>query len=210
MDEYDYGLKKEIRTVGELEEFMNNLPRNKVVLFLVDPRMYMKRNLSIIKILVNENKLSGIYITINRPFDTLIQTMKDNFIDIEKIFFIDCVTKMVPTRDKISLSPKNKLERAENCIFIPSPSRLTEIGLVLSEVISGTENPKNKFLYLDSLSTLLIYNDIETIIKFVHFLTTKIRLFGIVGIIMCVEKVIEEKLFNTLTEICDIIVNVVE
>ena len=210
MDEYDYGLKKEIRTVGELEEFMNNLPRNKVVLFLVDPRMYMKRNLSIIKILVNENKLSGIYITVNRPFDTLIQTMKDNSIDIEKIFFIDCVTKMVPTRDKISLSPKNKLERTENCIFIPSPSRLTEIGLVLSEVMSGTENPKNKFLYLDSLSTLLIYNDIETIIKFVHFLTTKIRLFGIVGIIMCVEKVIEEKLFNTLTEICDIIVNVVE
>jgi len=210
MNEYDYGLKKEIRSIGELEEFIENLPLNKIVLFLVDPKMYMKRNLSILKILVNQNKFSGIYITVNRPFNTLIQIMKDDSIDTKKIFFIDCITKMVPTTNKISLSSKNKLERTENCIFVPSPSRLTEIGLALSEVLTGTKNPKDKFLYLDSLSTLLIYNDLETIVKFVHFLTTRIRLFGIVGIIMCVEKIMEEKLFNILSEICDIIIEVVE
>jgi len=210
MDEYEHELKKEIKSISEMEEFIGKLPHNKIVLFLVDSKMYMKRNLSILKILVNQNKFSGIYITVNRPFDSLIQIMKDDFIDTEKIFFIDCITKMVPVTDKISLSPKNKLERSENCIFIPSPSRLTEIGLALSEVLAGTENPKNKFLYLDSLSTLLIYNDLETIVKFVHFLSTRIRLYGIVGIIMCVEKIIEERLFNILSEICDIIVNVVE
>ena len=210
MDEYDYELKKEIKSISELEEFISKLPHNKIVLFLVDSKMYMKRNLSILKILVNQNKFSGIYITVNRPFDSLIQIMKDDFIDTEKIFFIDCITKMAPATDKISLNPKNKLERSENCIFISSPSRLTEIGLALSEALTGMENPKNKFLYLDSLSTLLIYNDLETIVKFVHFLSTRIRLYGIVGIIMCVEKIIEERLFNILSEICDIIVNVVE
>ena len=210
MDEYEYGLKKEIRTTSEMAEFIEKLPQNRIVLIVVEPKMYMKRNLSLLKILVNQNKFSGIYITVNRPFDSLIQIMKDDFIDTEKIFFIDCITKMAPATSKISLTSRNKLERTKNCIFIPSPSGLTEIGLALSEALAGIENPKNKFLYLDSLTTLLIYNDLETIVKFVHFLSTRIRLFGIVGIIMCVEKIIEEKLFNILSEICDIIVDVVE
>lgn len=210
MDEYSFGREKEIKSTSELEEFIEKLPTNKIVLFLVDPRKYMKRNLGILKCLVNQNKFSGIYVTINRPFDTLTKVMKEEGIDIEKIFFIDCITKMVPASEHFSLSSKSKLEKTRNCIFIPSPSRLTEIGLALSEALAGVENPQNKFLYLDSLSTLLIYNDIDTIVKFVHFLTTRIRLFGIVGIIMCVEKRMDERLFNILSEICDIIVEVVE
>jgi len=207
---YDLGDKKEIKSTVELEEFIENLPENKIVLFLVDPIRYMKRNLSILKLLVNKNMFSGIYITVNRPFDTVMNIMKEDGINTEKIFFIDCITNMVPTSDRISLGSKRKLEKTKNCIFIPSPSRLTEIGLALSEALAGVENPQNKFLYLDSLSTLLIYNDIDTIVKFVHFLTTRIRLFGIVGIIMCVEKRMDEKLFNILSEICDIIVDIVE
>jgi archaellum biogenesis ATPase FlaH len=207
---YDYGRQKEIKSIIQLEEFIKNLPANKIILFLIDPSSYMKRNLDTLKIVVNQNKFSGIYITVNRPFDTLIKIMKEDDINTEKIFFIDCITKMSPESSLFSLSSKSKLEKTENCIFIPSPSRLTEIGLALSEALTGIENPKNKFLYLDSLSTLLIYNELDTIVKFVHFLTTRIRLFGIVGIIMCVEKRIEEKLLNILSEICDIIVEVVE
>ena len=210
MYEYDYGHEKEIKSVVELEEFIKNLPANKIILFLVDPKKYMKRNLSILKFLVNQNTFSGIYITVNRPFDTLIKIMKEDGIDTEKIFFIDCITKMAPASSGFSLTSKSKLEKTKNCIFIPSPSRLTEIGLALSEALTGVENPQSKFLYLDSLSTLLIYNDVDTIVKFVHFLTTRIRLYNIVGIIMCVEKRMDERLFNILSEICDIIVEVVE
>jgi len=206
----DYGYEKKIKSMGELKEFIKSLPSNKIVLFLIDPKKYMNRNLSILKVFINQNMFSGIYITVNRPFDTLIKIMKEESIDTEKIFFIDCITKMMPSSDKVSLDSKSKYEKTKNCIFIPSPSRLTEIGLALSEALSGIEKPENKFLYLDSLSTLLIYNDLDTMVKFIHFLSTRIRLFGIVGIIMCVEKRIDERLFNILLEICDTIVEVVE
>jgi hypothetical protein len=193
----------------DLDKFLKNMPLNKVVLFLVDPKKYMDINLQIIKIAIKNNKFSGIYITINRPFSTLVNIMEKHDIDTDKIFFIDCITKMVPSPKGISLTQGKKFEKKENCIFIPSPSRLTEIGLALSEALSGMKNPSNKFLYLDSLSTLSIYNDLSTIAKFVHFLTTRIRLFGVVGLIMCVEKKMDDKLFNILSEVCDMTIEVV-
>jgi len=210
MDDYDQKYEKQIKSLGELQDFINNLQENKIVLFLIDPKKYMQRNLSVLKVFINQNMFSGIYVTVNRPFDTLMKIMKGRGINTEKIFFIDCITKMLPGSSEKPLDSKSKYERTKNCIFIPSPSRLTEIGLALSEALSGIENPQNKFLYLDSLSTLLIYNDIDTIVKFVHFLSTRIRLYGIVGIIMCVEKSIDERLHNILLEICDLIVEVVE
>jgi len=184
------------------------MPLNKVVLFIASPKKYMKVNLQILKITTKENKFSGIYITVNRPFSTLMDIMEKHGIDTEKIFFIDCITKMIPAPKGISLVPQKKFEVKKNCIFIPSPARLTEIGLALSEALAGMKNPKNKFLYLDSLSTLSIYNDLTTIAKFVHFLTTRVRLFGVVGLIMCVEKKMDDKLFNILSEVCDITIEV--
>ena len=200
---------KKLEGLKELDKFLKNMPLNKVVLFLVNPKKYMNVNLEIIKIVIKQNKFSGIYITVNRPFSTLVNIMEKKGIDTDKIFFIDCITKMIPSPRGISLVPRKKFEVKKNCIFIPSPARLTEIGLALSEALSGMKHPKTKFLYLDSLSTLSIYNDLSTIAKFVHFLTTRIRLFGVVGLIMCVEKKMDNKLFNILSEVCDMTIEVV-
>jgi len=202
-----YGRK--LKGLKGLDKFLKNMPLNKVVLFLVEPKKYMDTNLEIIKIVIKENKFSGIYVTVNRPFITLVNIMKKKGIDTNRIFFIDCITKMIPSPRGISLTSRRKFEKKENCIFIPSPSRLTEIGLALSEALSGMRHPRNKFLYLDSLSTLSIYNDLSTIAKFVHFLTTRVRLFGVVGLIMCVEKKMDDKLFNILSEVCDMTIEVV-
>jgi len=200
---------RKLKGLKGLDKFLKNMPLNKVVLFLVEPKKYMNINLEIIKIVIKENKFSGIYVTVNRPFITLVNIMKKKGIDTNRIFFIDCITKMIPSPRGISLTSRRKFEKKENCIFIPSPSRLTEIGLALSEALSGMRHPRNKFLYLDSLSTLSIYNDLSTIAKFVHFLTTRVRLFGVVGLIMCVEKKMDDKLFNILSEVCDMTIEVV-
>ena len=200
--------EKKLKGLKELDKFLKNMPLNKVVLFLANPKKYMDINLEIIKIVMKENKFSGIYVTVNRPFSTLMDIMKKKGIDTDRIFFIDCITKMIPAPRGISLIPQKKFEIKKNCIFIPSPARLTEIGLALSEALAGMKHPKNKFLYLDSLSTLSIYNDLGTIAKFVHFLTTRVRLFGVVGLIMCVEKKMDDRLSNILSEVCDMTIEV--
>ncbi len=62
---------------------------------------------------------------------------------------------------------------------------------------------ENKFLFLDSLSTLLMYNKPEIVAQFAHFLVTRLRRVGLIGIIISIEKQIDEKLLYLLVEICD-------
>jgi archaellum biogenesis ATPase FlaH len=70
------------------------------------------------------------------------------------------------------------------------------------------KNKENKFIFIDSLSTLLIYNSFDVVAKFVHFIVSRLRLFGLVGILISIEKQIDEKMTNILIEMCDEIVEV--
>ena len=63
---------------------------------------------------------------------------------------------------------------------------------------------KDKFLFFDSLNTLLIYNEIQTVIKFIHFLASKMRVWKVKGIIISLEKKADEELINELSQFCDI------
>jgi len=201
-----YGDK--LKSKKGLREYIKRLPPNKIVLFLVNAKKYAKINMDILKIIISEKKFSGIYIAASRPYTTLIKDLKSNEISVNDIFFIDCVTKMVPTPQGVRVLYKEKLT-TKNCLYITSPANLTELGVLLSQAFTIIKNYNKKFLFLDSLSTLLIYNDVATIAKFVHFLTTRLRLFGLVGIIMSMEREIDKKLLLTLSELCDYVVEVV-
>lgn len=201
-----YGHK--LHSKDDIRRYIKKLPPNKIVLFCVGARKYVKTNMDILKIVISEKKFSGIYIAANRPASTLIEDFGKNGINTENVFFIDCITKMVPAPQGIRVLYKEKID-TKNTLYITSPANLTEMGIVLSQAFSIMENYNKKFLFLDSLSTLLIYNDVPTISKFIHFLTTRLRLFGLVGIIMSMEKEIDSKLYLTLSELCDYVVEVV-
>jgi hypothetical protein len=196
-----------IKGLNSLRQYIKNLKGNKIILFLTPARKYAETNLNIIKMIINENKFSGIYITVNKPYNTLVKLLKDNGIDTDKIFFIDCISRTVSLPKGLNM-PEEKIKEADNCLYIASPSRLTELGIALSQALSAMKTYEDKFLFLDSLSTLLIYNELPTIARFVHFLATRLRLFGLVGIIMSMEKEIDEKLILTLIELCDNVVEV--
>ncbi|MDI6798686.1 MAG: hypothetical protein QMD12_01660 [Candidatus Aenigmarchaeota archaeon] len=182
-----------INTLKDLRRELSTLPFRGIVLFITNVNNYFRDSVYIIKILVNSLKFDGIYITINKPYQNLIGLLKKNRVDTEKLFFIDCITKTVGGKPEI----------AENCLFIASPQNLTELGVALSQAMEAMKGKPNKFLLLDSLSTLLIYNNAGTVARFSHFLTTKIRLSKLKGVFIIVEKEMEEKLLITLSEFCD-------
>jgi hypothetical protein len=59
---------------------------------------------------------------------------------------------------------------------------------------------------MDSLSTLLLYHNVGTVSKFSHFLTGRMRMWGLRGILMAVEKEADPKFTNQLAQFCDIVV----
>ena len=66
---------------------------------------------------------------------------------------------------------------------------------------------KDKFLFFDSLSTLLLYNDVSVVAKFVHFLSGKMRVWRVKGIIISLRRKIDEDLIEELKGFCDMTLN---
>ena len=174
------------------------LKKKFIGLVVVSSSKYAATNIDLLKGFCNRMRMGGVFITANRPYNTLANDLKSRHIDIENLFFIDTVTKGVAAVP----------DRAEKCLYINSPRNLTEISIALEQII--VEIPtKEKFLYLDSVSTLLSYNDQDTVIKFVHFLVTKMReIWKMYGILIVLEKETDERIISQLAQFCDKVVEV--
>jgi uncharacterized membrane protein (DUF485 family) len=181
-----------------LRKFVKRLKPKSVVLFIIDAKKYHEVHPLLIKIIIEEKCFAGIYITVNKPYETLVNYLDEHKIPTKNIFFIDAISRFASEEVKIT----------ENCLFIPSPSHLTDLGIALSQALEEMRHKENKFIFLDSLSTLLVYNSFEVVAKFIHFIISRLRILGLVGIILSIEKQIDKKMLNILVEMCDNVVEV--
>lgn len=163
-----------------------------VILYLVSAEKYVQVNVALLKKLVHDEKMHGVYITINRPYQNLLEIFKKNGVPVDHIFFIDAITKMTGGKET----------DAPNCIFLDSPTNLTDITIAVKQAISLMGDAK-KFIFVDALSTLLIYNEGQTVIKFAHFLTGRMREWKTEGIIISIQKEMDERLTSQLIQFCD-------
>jgi len=178
-----------------LEKEFTNLPKHFIVLVVSSSANYLKNNLELLKTLLNEKKQSGIYINVSRSCENISDMMISNGIDISKLFFIDCVT----------LSSGFKPVKKDSCMYVNSPSDLTEVSIVLDQLVQ-TIPTEDRFIFLDSLSALLIYNSPNITSKFAHFLTVKLRQWKTKGILITLEKETDDKLLSLLSQFADKII----
>lgn len=102
------------------------------------------------------------YLTFTEPYGFITSNLKKNGIDVNKFFFIDTVTRKVQEPPKV-----------DNCEFVTAPNALTEISVAFSKAINDKKCDSSLF---DTLSSLLIYEDVHSLIQFVHNLLTKVRI----------------------------------
>lgn len=185
-----------MKTVKEMMAYLRKLPKEFIILINVSAEDYLKTNIEVLKILVNEDKLPGVYITINKPYLTMKKVLEDEGMDIKKIKFIDCITK----------TAGGKIDSGdENVIYLDSPENLTGLGVAMGEAIRSIPEDE-KFLFMDSLSTLLLYHNAGTVAKFSHFLTGRMRVWGLRGVLMAVEKETDPEFTNQLSQFCDAVI----
>ena len=163
----DYGIKQVI------ESELTKLPEEFTVLIIVKPNNYEKVVLGFMDILLNEKKLFGTYITTNKPFRKILENFLKNGIKAENLFFVDCVTK-------------EREPAGERGIKVFSSQNVTEITVLLDKAIKSKQHG-GEFIFLDSVSTLLVYNDEKTVEKFVHALLERIYHWKTKGIFVTVE-----------------------
>ncbi len=187
-----------MKDTEELLKYLRSLPKDFIVLVSVSAEDYLKANIDILRVLANEDKLPGVYITVNKPYLTMKRVLEDDSIDTSKLYFIDCITRMAGGQ-----YDKND----KNVLYLDSPQNLTGLGVAMGEAIRAMEG-EDKFLFMDSLSTLLLYHNSGTIAKFSHFLTSKMRVWGLRGILMAVEKETDPEFVDQLSQFCDAVIKI--
>lgn len=139
-----------------------------------------------------------IVITINNPSPLLKDMYISKGIDISKVYFIDAITKFA-----LGSLPAD----IDNSIFISNPANLTDIGIALTEMLK--ENPEEKTcVIIDSINTMLIYLSTPSLTKFIHFLSSKLRLLKSFAFYLTVKEGIDPMLMMQLKTFSDDIIEI--
>lgn len=165
--------------------------KHQIIVLIIPNDQYMERIVDVAKeVAVDSQKIC--YVTLNRPYDSLIETLKSANVDTSKFFFVDGITKTAEAPPSI-----------ENCEFVSSPSALTELSLTTSDLL---DSQKYDYIIFDSLSTLLVYESEIVVTKFIHFLMSKVRIVGCKAIFTCLKQDADSVLIKDLNMFADKII----
>lgn len=166
---------------------------NPVVLGLIDPIRYQESVLRLMRYFIRRAP-RGVYVTLNKPYATLLKSFSRAGISAESVFFIDAITDVPSTQE----------DATHACLG--SEIDLSILAVSISKAIK--EIGEERFLLLDSLSTLLIYYDAKAVVKFAHLLTEKMRSWNSSGLLMTVETNSERDVVSQLSPFCDKVIRI--
>ena len=173
-----------------------DLEKKQIFLILAAPANIRERNIELIKE-ISANGYHTIVVTVNFPYNILSKLYAENGVELATVSFVDAVTR-------------NSIGNAENIPgivrFVNNPANLTDLGIAVTEVLKDHAGKKVCILY-DSVSTMLIYLPSQSISKFIHFVTNKLRLMDLSGIFLAVEKGLDPMLVSQLTTFVDTVID---
>lgn len=179
--------------VNVTDEFKKQLKDLKeyIALATVSAKNYQKTNIEMIRQLTETENIPGVYVTLSKPFETMEKILKNEKIDTRMIIFIDAVTQTAA------------LEKTDKCLFIGSPEKLSDISVAMDQAVRALPS-QDRFVFFDSLNVLLLYNEVDTVARFIHFLASKMRVWKVRGIIVSLRKKQDKELIDQLSQFCDI------
>ncbi|MEK6954576.1 MAG: hypothetical protein AABX01_06195 [Candidatus Micrarchaeota archaeon] len=177
----------------KLKDGLKGLPENYIIMFVSDSNSYLETNLSLLKALIAEGN-SVIYVTMIRPAAVMTKLYDEYKIDKGKIYTVDCISTLT----------QQYIKHTEHEVYV-QPNNLSAIAMAVNEMALAL--PGKKVVVFDSPSTLTVYNSINEIMKFALFLTSKIRLENLQGIMLSVEDDMKSEILNGLSRISDKVIS---
>lgn len=103
------------------------------------------------------------FVTASDTYDHISKTFKE-ISEHSNIKFIDCISRAAGVS-----------ELQSNCTYVESPTMLEIVSLEIMNNFRGVDDGVEKYVVVDSLSALMIYNDSEIIREFVSLLMSRTR-----------------------------------
>lgn len=182
------------------EKYRELREKNWIVLLEVPTEKNFSINLEVLRILTEEMGYEGIYITVNKGYGDLVKILSEDGIDTSKLFFVDTVSKMYGFETK----------EIKQCEYTANPLSVDDIINAVYNLIKRIPGER-KFVFLDSITTILIYNTLPRTMKFSQFLTQGLRKEGVNGIMVSVpRRTVSKELIDKLSELCDEVIEIPE
>ena len=122
--------------------------------------------------------------------------------DIKGLGIVDCISK--------SLRLETNIEDSNSIKFVSSPVDLTGISVKYSNLLErfwNIEEYKDIRVIIDSLSTLLMYSNVQTVFRFLHIFTGRVKKIDGYGIFI-LDEVPENSQVTSINQLVDIIIKI--
>lgn len=146
---------------------------------------------------------AAVIVTTREPGENVVDWFNYNNIDIpmDHLGIVDCVTKTlgVPTSDTAII------RRAS------SPVDLTGIGVKISQFLEEfwmKKSIRKTWLCINSLSTILMYSNIQTVFRFLHVFTGRVKAAGAIGIYVVEDGMHDNQSVATLKQLFDGVIEI--
>ena len=174
----------------------DRLDKDKIYLCLTSAEHLRENSSVIIRSLLAKGYIV-VVVTTNQPYAILKKNYEKDGIDLSKVGFIDAITRYAIGEVPVG---------AKGVRFTSSPSDLTQLGIAISDALKDLGGRKAAIL-LDSVSTMLIYLPSTNLSKFIHFVSSKLKILDMAGIFLAVEDGLDPTLLSQLTTFVDQVIN---
>ena len=144
--------------------------------------------------ILTEKATTGIVITSNRPYSKLIKMCKEREIQVKNLFFIDAITLSVGL-------PRCDEREGGSVTFVSSASAISEISFALDKQISKIN--EGGFMLMDSMTTFLIHNSPTTLVRFIHYALTRLRVQDTGALLTTLNNSMDAKARSEIVALCD-------
>jgi KaiC/GvpD/RAD55 family RecA-like ATPase len=192
MSDYTLGIKELDAAIGGIRKGSN--------IMLIGPPMSGKEVILyyIMYYGAAKNENAVITVTTRESATSILEWFKDHklILPLARIGIVDCVTKTLG-----GAAVEN-----ENIKIASSPVDLTGIGVKISQFFEEyymKKNIRKTQLHINSLSTILMYSNIQTVFRFLHVFTGRIKATGALGIYTIESGMHDEQSIATLKQLFD-------
>ncbi len=175
-------------TESKLSSIISTLAPGTVTLLLLSIQQYASAPRALLTTF-GQKTIPGTYVTANKPYSDLQKTIPSL---PENIQYVDTIT---------ALTGKDAPE-LPRVTYIESPLALVELNLAIAEKIAGIAS-NQKFLIIDSVSTLLVYNAPQAVEKFCHTVIAKNRAPNLTMVLLMIESEHHHSVVETLSQFVD-------
>ncbi len=191
MTGYRLGIRRFDESIGQVKAGSN--------IMLIGPPMSGK-NVILNNIVYNglENNDAAILVSTRDTGENIVEWFNQNNLDLEKhkerFGIVDCMSRTLG----LSVSDTPSIKRAS------SPVDLTGIGVKISQYFEEfwmKKGIRNTRLCINSLSTILMYSNLQTVFRFLHVFTGRIRSANAIGVYIIEEGMHDEQSIATLKQL---------